>query len=287
MKSSLGKLRNFGLHKSDAKEKSDHQTAAHLDELAQASQGHFEINEYGVSFTIRTLCVDRQGWPFRRGSGPGSGSRRGRFCGDDCNGRGLRTMMMVKDLECYNDDGEGFGVMKVGLRRWFRRNKDGEGFGVKKVGYRNGNDCGGVNGGYCGNFITVVAVVGYDDVECVGYWDMHDMRNCYDSLLSAAAATANSAYEFSESLQEMGTCLMEKTALNDDGETGTVLLLLGKLQLELQKLVDSYRSHIVLTITNPSESLLSELRKVEFRAIIAWVKAGTSLSDVNSDWLHT
>lgn len=24
--------------------------------------------------------------------------------------------------------------------------------------------------------------------------DMHDMKNCYDSLLSAAAATANSAY---------------------------------------------------------------------------------------------
>ncbi|CAK9175154.1 unnamed protein product [Ilex paraguariensis] len=93
--------------------------------------------------------------------------------------------------------------------------------------------------------------------------DMQDMRNCYDSLLSAAAATANNAYEFSESLQEMGTCLLEKTALHDDGESGRALLKLGKLQLELQKLVDSYRSHVIMTITNPSESLLSELRKVE------------------------
>ncbi|CAN4079061.1 unnamed protein product [Withania somnifera] len=93
--------------------------------------------------------------------------------------------------------------------------------------------------------------------------DMKDMRDCYDSLLSAAAAAANSAYEFSESLMEMGTCLLEKIALNGDGENRKALSMLGGVQLELQKLVDFYRSHIILTITNPSESLLSELRKVE------------------------
>ncbi|KAF3432336.1 hypothetical protein FNV43_RR27076 [Rhamnella rubrinervis] len=93
--------------------------------------------------------------------------------------------------------------------------------------------------------------------------DMHDMRDCYDSLLSAAAATANSAYEFSESLREMGACLLEKTALNDDEESGKVLLKLGKVQYELQKLIDNYRSHIFQTITVPSESLLNELRTVE------------------------
>ncbi|XP_059656597.1 uncharacterized protein At2g33490 isoform X2 [Cornus florida] len=93
--------------------------------------------------------------------------------------------------------------------------------------------------------------------------DMQDMRDCYDSLLSAAAATTNSAYEFSESLREMGTCLLQKTALNDDEDSGRVLLMLGKLQFELQKLVDNYRSHIFRTITIPSESLLNELRTVE------------------------
>ncbi|KAL1206175.1 hypothetical protein V5N11_020398 [Cardamine amara subsp. amara] len=93
--------------------------------------------------------------------------------------------------------------------------------------------------------------------------DVQDMRNCYDSLLSAAAATANSAYEFSESLRELGACLLEKTALNDDEESGKVLLMLGKLQFKLQKLVDKYRSHIFQTITIPSESLLNELRIVE------------------------
>ncbi|CAA0832687.1 Uncharacterized protein SHERM_27961 [Striga hermonthica] len=93
--------------------------------------------------------------------------------------------------------------------------------------------------------------------------DMNDMRDCYDRLLSAAAATANSVYEFSESLREMGDCLLEKTALNDDEESGKVLLMLGKVQFELQKLVDGYRSHIFRTITIPSESLLNELRIVE------------------------
>ncbi|KAI9121410.1 hypothetical protein K1719_008443 [Acacia pycnantha] len=93
--------------------------------------------------------------------------------------------------------------------------------------------------------------------------DMQEMRNCYDSLLSAAAATANSAYEFSESLQEMGTFLLEKTAPNDDEESGKLLGNLGRVQLELKELLDSYRSHIFLTITNPAEILLSELRTVE------------------------
>ncbi|XP_019094092.1 PREDICTED: uncharacterized protein At2g33490-like isoform X1 [Camelina sativa] len=93
--------------------------------------------------------------------------------------------------------------------------------------------------------------------------DVEDMRDCYDSLLNAVAATANSAYEFSESLRELGACLLEKTALNDDEESGRVLIMLGKLQFELQKLVDKYRSHIFKTITIPSESLLNELRIVE------------------------
>ncbi|XP_073031038.1 uncharacterized protein At2g33490-like isoform X3 [Primulina eburnea] len=102
-----------------------------------------------------------------------------------------------------------------------------------------------------------------DDELARATQDMIDMRECYDRLLSAAAATANSVYEFSESLREMGDCLLEKTALSDDEESGKVLLMLGKGQFELQKLVDSYRSHIVQTITVPSESLLNELHIVE------------------------
>ncbi|KAK7272795.1 hypothetical protein RIF29_13835 [Crotalaria pallida] len=93
--------------------------------------------------------------------------------------------------------------------------------------------------------------------------DLQDMRDCYDNFLSAAAATANSAYEFAESLRDTGSCLLEKTALNDNEDTGKVLLMLAKLQFRLQKLIDNYRSHIFQTITIPSESLLNELRIVE------------------------
>ncbi|GMH15099.1 hypothetical protein Nepgr_016940 [Nepenthes gracilis] len=93
--------------------------------------------------------------------------------------------------------------------------------------------------------------------------ELKDMRECYDSLLSAAAGATNGAFEFSESLKELGACLLQKIALNDDEETGKVLLTLGKLQFDLQRLVDSYRFHIFETITVPSESLLNELSTVE------------------------
>ncbi|RYR15280.1 hypothetical protein Ahy_B04g072005 isoform B [Arachis hypogaea] len=94
--------------------------------------------------------------------------------------------------------------------------------------------------------------------------DLEDMKDCYDTLLSAAAATASSAFEFAESLRDMGSCLLEKTALTDhEDDTGKVLLMLGKMQFKLQKLIDNYRSHVFQTITTPSESLLNELRIVE------------------------
>ncbi|KAI3799289.1 hypothetical protein L1987_34582 [Smallanthus sonchifolius] len=93
--------------------------------------------------------------------------------------------------------------------------------------------------------------------------DMLDIRNCYDGLIAAAAAMTNSIYEFSESLHEVGTCLLDKTVIDADGESGRVLSTLGNIQSELKKVADTYRSYVVVTITNPSESLLSELRKVE------------------------
>nr|BAJ86286.1 predicted protein [Hordeum vulgare subsp. vulgare] len=93
--------------------------------------------------------------------------------------------------------------------------------------------------------------------------DMADMRNCYDNLLAVAAAIANSSYEFSEALQEMGTCLLKRVTPTKDGINDKVLLLLGKSQFELRKLVDSYRVHVLTTITTPSQSLLNELQTVE------------------------
>ncbi|KAI3949032.1 hypothetical protein MKX01_001469 [Papaver californicum] len=92
--------------------------------------------------------------------------------------------------------------------------------------------------------------------------DMQDMKKCNDTILYAAAAAANSEYEFSESLREMGTCLLEQSALTDDQQSGNVLRILSKVQFELQELVDSYRSH-VFQLTTPSESVLNQLQTVE------------------------
>ncbi|KFK33616.1 hypothetical protein AALP_AA5G037000 [Arabis alpina] len=109
--------------------------------------------------------------------------------------------------------------------------------------------------------VELVATTQIDELARAGK-DMQDMRDCYDRLLSAAAATANSAYEFSESLGEMGSCL-EQIAPHNGEESSRILLMLGKVQFELQRLLDSYRSHIFKTITSPSESLLNDLRTVE------------------------
>ncbi|XP_026416283.1 uncharacterized protein At2g33490-like [Papaver somniferum] len=67
---------------------------------------------------------------------------------------------------------------------------------------------------------------------------------------------------FSESLREMGTCLLEQSALTREQRSGNDIRLLSKVQFELQELVDSYRSHIFQIITS-SESILNQLQTME------------------------
>ncbi|ESQ32790.1 hypothetical protein EUTSA_v10003842mg [Eutrema salsugineum] len=107
----------------------------------------------------------------------------------------------------------------------------------------------------------LVATAQIDELARAGK-DMQDMRKCYDTLLAAAAATANSAFEFSESLGEMGSCL-EQIAPHNDEESSRILFMLSKVQFELQRLLDTYRSHVMKTITSPTESLLKDLSTVE------------------------
>ncbi|ONM22812.1 hydroxyproline-rich glycoprotein family protein [Zea mays] len=92
--------------------------------------------------------------------------------------------------------------------------------------------------------------------------DMADMRSCYDNLLSVAAAIANSAYEFSEALQEMGTCLLKRVTPNKDG------------------INDSYRVHVLNTITTPSLSLLNELQTVEVEFFGLCLQIGSHFSSI-------
>jgi hypothetical protein len=91
--------------------------------------------------------------------------------------------------------------------------------------------------------------------------DMQDMREGYDRLLEVAAAMANSAYEFSESLGEMGSCL-EQIAPHNDQESGGILLMLGKVQFELKKLVDTYVS-CMLQLCTFHEAICIIMNKTE------------------------
>ncbi|RZC76556.1 hypothetical protein C5167_000664 [Papaver somniferum] len=92
--------------------------------------------------------------------------------------------------------------------------------------------------------------------------DLDEMKKRKDAILYAAAVAASSASAFSESLREMGACLLEQSAVTDDEQNGNDLRMLSKAQFELQELVDSYRSHI-FQIAAPSESILSELKTME------------------------
>ncbi|KAI3969019.1 hypothetical protein MKW92_040485 [Papaver armeniacum] len=92
--------------------------------------------------------------------------------------------------------------------------------------------------------------------------ELDDMKKSKDAILYAAAVAANSASAFSESLREMGACLLEQSALIDDEQSGNDLRMMSKVQFELQELVDSYRSHI-FQIAAPSESILSELKTMQ------------------------
>jgi len=96
-----------------------------------------------------------------------------------------------------------------------------------------------------------LCVIDSEVVFSTSLQEVEDMRNCYDGLISAAAATTNSVYgtdgltsdvklfaitqlcrmfvtecllayaEFSEALEELGGCFLAKTALNgDDDDSG-------------------------------------------------------------------
>ncbi|KAL0773654.1 hypothetical protein Bca101_038805 [Brassica carinata] len=62
--------------------------------------------------------------------------------------------------------------------------------------------------------------------------DMQEMRESYDRLLSVAAATANSAYEFSESLGEMGSCLEQISPHNDEESDVVKHMMKDKVHLK-------------------------------------------------------
>eukprot|EP00250_Pteridium_aquilinum_P011325 c19992_g1_i1 orf=602-2431(+) len=90
-----------------------------------------------------------------------------------------------------------------------------------------------------------------------------DMREQYDGLLSAAQSISGSSYDFSRSIHEMASYMLENFGKIGDGDTGSSFSMLGKVQYEISKLLDLYAAHVSQTIIKPTENLLRELESVE------------------------
>ncbi|KAL6011719.1 hypothetical protein ACLOJK_002183 [Asimina triloba] len=100
--------------------------------------------------------------------------------------------------------------------------------------------------------------------------DMLDMRNCYDSLLSAAAATTNSAYEFSESLREMGACLLERTAQNEDEESDIpeISSVASPIRCEIENQLNLEGTAVLFVVTDVANLHLIFTVRVGFGATL-------------------
>eukprot|EP00249_Psilotum_nudum_P023807 c28987_g1_i1 orf=564-2432(+) len=96
-----------------------------------------------------------------------------------------------------------------------------------------------------------------------GMRDVEDMQAQYEGLLTAAQIISSSAFDFSRSLQDMASYMVETFGWIGDGEAGKAFNMLGKVQYEISKLLDVYAAHVSQTIITPIESLLNELQHVE------------------------
>eukprot|EP00249_Psilotum_nudum_P023808 c28987_g2_i1 orf=564-2393(+) len=96
-----------------------------------------------------------------------------------------------------------------------------------------------------------------------GMRDVEDMQAQYEGLLTAAQIISSSAFDFSRSLQDMASYMVETFGQIGDGETGHIFSMLGKVQYEVSKLLDLYAANVSQTIINPIEILLNELQHVE------------------------
>lgn len=101
------------------------------------------------------------------------------------------------------------------------------------------------------------------DAMKTGMQVLKDMREQYDDLLDAARSILGSSYDFSRSIQEMASYMVEMFGKIGDGETGSIFSMLGKVQYEISKLLDQYTAHVSQTIIRPTENLLKELQSVE------------------------
>ncbi|KAH7446898.1 hypothetical protein KP509_01G081000 [Ceratopteris richardii] len=89
------------------------------------------------------------------------------------------------------------------------------------------------------------------------------MQEQYDGLLAAAQSVSGSAYDLSNALHEMASYIIETFGKAGDGDIGSSLSMLAKVQYEISKLLVSYATHVSQAIVTPTKSFLEELESLK------------------------
>eukprot|EP00250_Pteridium_aquilinum_P004900 c15079_g2_i1 orf=398-2188(+) len=96
-----------------------------------------------------------------------------------------------------------------------------------------------------------------------GMQEVEDMRSHYEGLLANAHTISGAAYDFSRSVQEMASFMMENFGQFVDVEIGNIFSMLAKVQFEISKLLDLFAAHVSQTITTPIDMMMIELQQVQ------------------------
>ncbi|MCO5601633.1 hypothetical protein L7F22_055756 [Adiantum nelumboides] len=93
--------------------------------------------------------------------------------------------------------------------------------------------------------------------------NVESIRTQYEGLLTNAHVISGSAYDFSRSVQDMASHMLEAFGQYLDGEIGHVFSMLAKVQFELSKLLDIFATHVSQTIITPTEKMMGEIQQVQ------------------------
>lgn len=113
----------------------------------------------------------------------------------------------------------------------------------------------------------------FEDVT-QGMQDVEEMRLQYEGLLTNAHMISGAAYDFSRSVQDMASYMMETFGQFVDGEIGNVFSMLAKVQFEISKFLDLFAAHVSKTIITPTEMMMGELQQVQAMKVLYDEKRG-------------
>ncbi|KAL2651848.1 hypothetical protein R1flu_019976 [Riccia fluitans] len=93
--------------------------------------------------------------------------------------------------------------------------------------------------------------------------ELRDLRKQYEGLFEASNLVSVRALDFSNAIQQLAAYLINTFGSIEDGETGKVFKIVGRVQSEMSKNLEVYAAQVQQTLTDPTETLLSELQNVE------------------------